>query len=421
MFKTSIHWRNRHGPLAAAILFCLNGPCVASAAESEPLPAVSAASYSGPMTLLPFDSIGFDLLVDDVNGDQRADVAMTSHTASYTQIFYQGEPRTFSPGPRIDSVGFHPGDLLRLPGDDPRLYLMNAEGINRLQVYQPADDGGLRLISEMGAPAPRVATSFHWPDWGNALAIGPFASSMIILFKHFDPLTGRHGGGAELPFLPGVAFAHSIEAGDLDGNGSDELLFANTLSNDIMVVRAPAQPNQAPQIEHLWKFNPGGRVEHLFARDIDQDGDLDVIAPDATDKRPLNRTEINLLLNNGKGQFDLISLVFPCRPSAKGGMSGIQAFDAARDRDGVTYLLAAGYESLALYRVPAGWSGEQHEMRQLPFKGKTAIAKLLLRDVDGDGWLDAVMTYRHSTGSGAILYGPLWTHLGKAVDAGERL
>ncbi|WP_295402328.1 VCBS repeat-containing protein [uncultured Thiocystis sp.] len=394
---------------------------------SDPSPSGQAASAPGQTSLgssviayLPLNAPAHSLLIDDIDGDGREDLALTSHHASYTQVFYQQEPRYFTPGPTVDAVGFHPGDLLRLPASNRRLYLMNAEGENRLRVFEPSTDGGLNTVSELFVPAPRTSSVFHWPDWGLGLAIGPFAMSAIFLAKDFDPLTGQHGGGAELKFNPGVAHAHSVAVADIDSDGSDELFFANNISNHIYMIRAP-EPGTSPVIETLWTFQPGGRADDVIPADIDQDGDLDLLIPDATDKRKLDRTDVNVLVNDGQGQFQLTQIPFPARTRSEGGIPGINAFDAGKDRDNFTYLIGASNETLVLMRVPAGWAGEPPETRKLQFQGGQVMTKALLRDIDGDGWLDLAMTRAAARNSGVILYGPLWENAGRLEADGVRI
>ena len=68
--------------------------------------------YAFQMTL-PFKDSPLDLLVEDMDADGRLDVAAISHGNNYGQIFFQMAPRQYRSGPRLDSVGFHPGDWLR--------------------------------------------------------------------------------------------------------------------------------------------------------------------------------------------------------------------------------------------------------------------------------------------------------------------
>ncbi|QIK38609.1 VCBS repeat-containing protein [Caldichromatium japonicum] len=370
---------------------------------------------------MPFAAPAHNLLVDDIDGDGRPDLALTSHHQNYTQVFYQRAPRQFLPGRQIDAVGFHPGELMRYPfTTDRRLYIMNAEGVNRLLVFEPDRNGDLHLIAELGAKAPRSGTFFNWPAWGKGIALTPFAESAIYLVKDFDPLSGHFGGSAELPFRPSGTYAHAVSAADIDHDGSDELFFSNTLSNVVSIIRQPP-PGAEPVIEPLWSFNPGGRPEKVIPADIDQDGDIDLLIPDATDKRPLDRTDINVLLNDGQGRFALAPIQFPSRHRSAGGITGIQELDFAKDRDGYGYIAAAGYEAVVFMRIPAGWKGETPQSRSVPLQGIQAITRACLIDIDGDGWLDLAFSRTHDQISGVILWGPLWEHAKQLVDEGVKI
>ena len=55
------------------------------------------------------------LLVDDFDRDGRFDLALTSHGANVSRLFLQRDGRQWQAGPLITAVGFHPGELIRVP------------------------------------------------------------------------------------------------------------------------------------------------------------------------------------------------------------------------------------------------------------------------------------------------------------------
>lgn len=395
---------------AVALAFAISAamiavPCPARSqtASTTDQPQGSAASA---VTRLPFDSPANDLLVDDFDADGRPDIALTSHSGGYSQVFLQSAPRTFTAGPRIDAVGFHPGQLIRLPGETRRLYLMNAEGIGLLRVFEPAENGSLALVSEVAFRSPRHSSVFHWPDWGLGIAVAPYGSAEIDLIKDLQPLTGTLSGVARLPYHPGGISARALAVADLDHDGADEILFGNTLSDAVHVIRQPAI-GATPSVEELWRFNAGGRAHEIVPADVDQDGDIDLLVPDATNKLELDRTDINVLLNDGTGHFKAQSIPFSPLPRSAGNMTGINATAFQIERDGYGYLVAAGYEKLVLMRVPAGWSGGSLETHSIAFKGVQAINGAVLKNIDGDGWLDLAMSRAGNQNCGVVLFGPL--------------
>lgn len=416
MSRTSIRFRPvayliAFGVISIFMMGCQDEQHSPQAAHTPAL-NTDASSRAESITRIAFSDPAHGLLVDDIDGDGRLDLALTSHNMSYTQVFRQTEARRFTAGPRVDAVGFHPGNLMRLPSpENRRLYLMSAEGVNRLRVFESNSTGDLNMISETIVTAPRTASIFNWSNWGMGVAAGPFASSEIYLINHYDPISGEYQGGARLPFSPGVAYAHNIAVADLDQDGSDEILFTNSISNVVSLIRAPA-PDATPSIEQLWQFKPGGRAEVVISADIDQDGDIDLLIPDSTDKRVLDRTDINVLINDGQAQFQALTIEFPTRPRSEGGLPGLRAIDFKTKQDGHGYLLAVGYESLALIRIPSGWSGAQPDMHRVHFGRAQAVTAAVLRDIDQDGALDIVMTRADGSNAALILYGPLWETLG---------
>ncbi len=391
------------------------------------VPAVDAA-IAVPATVsavagIPFTGGASHVLADDFDGDGRPDLAFTSHAGNYTQVFYQHAPRRFVPGPQVGEVGFHPDNLLRLPVQDRAWYLMNAEGTNRLLVMEPTPAGGLAVVSSRPSASPKSTTAFRWPGWGLGLAVAPYSNSAVTLLKGFDPLTGRAEEMA-IPLRHTHTHTHmqvylpvgEIAAADLDGDGIDELVFATYSTNDVWVIRCP-KAGEPPRIELLWHFDPGGYARYVVPADINRDGYVDLVVPDQTGSAPGKPpAAINVLLNDKSGHFRLASgIPFPAATAGNQGFSGI---DIASDQDGALYLSGATYGSFALYRFPVDWAGGKPDLRSLPAEG---VSKILLRDLDGDGWLDAVAARGKRQDSSLILYGPLWDNVARLAGQGIHL
>jgi len=377
---------------------------------------------------LPFDASVFDILADDFNNDGLADLALTTHTGSFTQLFYQRNPRHFVPGPTVPDVGFHPGDLLRLrPGGlaEP-LYLMNAEGENALRIFGASDDLGLKQIAELGAPAPRVATEFSWPDRGRGLAFGPFARNTIFIITDFEPLQGGRGPAYELPLTSSLSRVHQIAAADLDEDGSDEILFVDATQSSLHAVSAPVG-GEFPTIETLWRFDEGGRHRLVVPADIDQDGRAELLVPEEV--APSNRERSPRVFIFGlKDQDQAVPHSIPLQRSdddlrGDHGAStrGFNAIDFGIDSNGEGLLLLTSENEAILARVPGGWDGGALVTRSVDFGARAGVRKALLRDLDGDGWLDAVIGLMTARGSNLIIYGPLWEAAGILLDSGKSL
>jgi hypothetical protein len=55
----------------------------------------------------------------------------------------------------------------------------------------------------------------------------------------------------------------------------------------------------------------------------------------------------------------------------------------------------------------------------MPFLHKEGNFKVVLRDVDGDGWLDAVVARGRDVDAGLVLFGPLWDYFGSMVEGNK--
>jgi hypothetical protein len=293
---------------------------------------------------------------------------------------------------------------------------MNAEGVNALRVFEPGPGGSLGLVAQMDAPAPRVAALFRWPDAGLGLAVAPFSQSRLLLIKSFEPATAERGLAYGLPLDSQLQQIHQIAAADLDGDGSDEILFPEPRSHSLYVVRAP-DGEDAPTIELLWAFERGGMPRHLTVADIDGNGAPDLLVPDEV-ATPSRGAQVHILLNDGAGQLTPVSIPFPSTGEDAKGVKGIRSIAFGQDQDGEGYLLASAETHLALMRIPQGWAGEPLEPRVLPFASLAAIRKMLLVDLDADGALDAVLGRTGGSDSGFILYGPLWETFESMTAAG---
>jgi hypothetical protein len=147
-------------------------------AKGEPLnipktPELSAANApkAGMRVIeLPFAASASDVLVEDVDGDGRLDIVFTSHGENFSQIFFQREARGFEAGPHIMAVGFHPGNLIKLPIAERSAYLMSAEGDGRLYTLEAAEDGSLAVVAQARYLPPASRPPFAglaggWASW----------------------------------------------------------------------------------------------------------------------------------------------------------------------------------------------------------------------------------------------------------------
>ncbi len=418
-------WRFAFGLLAALPFAVL----VISCSDSDPAPSVSlqgpaASTHSAGsadevedtsderVVVLPFESSASDLLIDDFDNDGRPDIALISHRANVLQIFHQESPRQFVGGRLVPEVGFHPGNLIRLPREQPPRYLLSAEAQRRLFAMTPDAGGGLTVAAEMAFPYARYSLPFTWPDWPNALAVATFSPASVVLLKGLDPVAGTFDreGAVRLPLKETVNPLTSLTVADLDGDQIDEILLATPATGKLWQVRYPADGG-APAMEPLWEEPLLGPVRQLIAYDLNQDSHLDLVAP-AEASMDINGkvADINLLMNLGDGRFQRSVLPFRALDD---GIAGVRGVAANTDQDGYVYLLAAGYDHLELFRLPTQEPPDTAASRQLPYTIPDSASRLELQDLDNDGWLDAVIARRIGGQGGLVIFGPLWDFFGR--------
>jgi hypothetical protein len=374
----------------------------------------------------------FDILADDLSGNGLLDLVFTSHEESFSQVFHQRSARHFEPGLRMDDVGFHPGNFIRLANqaDGMRRYLMSAEGIHQLQVYGASEDAGLELSFAIDAPAPRYSTTFTWPT-GQGLATAPFIQGLLLVIEGFDPLAGKAAYSHMITLPHDLSSLGPIVAADLNGDGIDELILADAPMYTVWRVRAP-EPGQTPVVEPLWQSGNKIMFDEVRAADVDQDGDQDILVPqsvfsarrlDQDSSSAQQNAVVQVLANDGKGNFTEGPVIqHPNVASADRPARVIADLAFGQDGDEAGYLLVATGAGVTLIRLlGAGEIDPSPEWRFIPAGGPGAAAMVRLVDLDQDGWLDAVIGHGGSVGGALILYGPLWQTFDTLVGAGSSL
>ena len=382
--------------------------CDSPGDKSKPAPVVAEPHYVF-LTTLPFPGSPMDILVDDMDGDGRQDVAATSHVLNYSQIFYQKTPRHYQRGDMLEAVGFHPGDWLRWPVGADRVYLTAAEGLRQLLGFRLTQSGQMDIISKVSAMAPRHLDYFKWPTWGDSLVVTPFEAGALEFYGGFDPLQGTTTRRVRVNIGESANSIRKVERvtlADIDGDKVDEILFASRTTGEIFKVAQPGgKANPKPEVI----FELGDSAPHqVIAADLNGDGANDLIVPDQVEP-----FQVNLLLNEGHGRFkrSAASLPFPAQ-------NGIRYADFGRDKDDKGYLAVVGYGAIAIYQFTLPW-GEDHPVpvRSIKIGNRGMSSDIVLRDLDADGWLDLVVGYGSPEHGVAVVHGPLWEHMETLVNA----
>jgi hypothetical protein len=201
--------------------------------------------------------------------------------------------------------------------------------------------------------------------------------------------------------------ADRIAVADMDGDKIDELLFASKVEEEVLQLKySKANPQDLPEITTLFRDPNWGMPNEVHPVDLDGDGDNDLLVPDETP--PGN---INVLLNNGQGNF---------QPGKSLGFvhdQGVVEMAIGRDKDGSNVILAVGYGAVALYRIPPGWrDGEAMPRLSINMSRNENNLDLVLKDIDGDGWLDGVIGRNSGENNVWIVYGPLWDNFNDMMN-----
>lgn len=249
------------------------------------------------------DSARQQLAVGDFDGDGKIDVAHTGysdHELKWSKNLGLG---SFATEQVITAHADYTHTVLGADLDgDGDADMLASSSIDHTIAWYP-NLGGLKfgseqLISEKAAFSPREIITVDFDSDGDLDILAAFfLSDRISWHENLGP--AQPGTFAPLQTLvSGVEGAEGVFAEDLDNDGDLDVLFCS--SNESLVGwsenLAPAQPGQMgplQMISNVWD----GRASTVIAADFDRDGDADVLV--AVEYRD----SLHLYENLGNGQF----------------------------------------------------------------------------------------------------------------------
>lgn len=345
----------------------------------------------GAVVRLPVPGGAIHVLADDFNGDGLKDLAVVNHRRNFARILINEGQDVWRIAGDLPEVGYHPKDMIALPGFGGIYYLNNSEGSGRLRVFSVQDDGRFLLHREIEQSDPRTSVAFDWPGWGLSLAVVGYESPDLTLLRGFDPVAGQYDGRTVVSGVARKRIGDKVLAVDLDGDELAELYLTDLDGGAVYRIQ-PFAPGATPEVELLAKVAEGGFAgKSLGLADADGDGRRDLIVPSH------NLPVINVLLNRG-AEFEMgqpLTWPFAAGPSA---VVGVKA--------GARWMVAAGgYEGLSLYRFGEGGAVERAD---LAVQHGNGVEFLAVADLDSDGHEDLIVTLHKGESSVLYIKGPLW-------------
>ena len=250
-------------------------------------------------------------------------------------------------------------------------------GPNAIQWLQRGDGGWTTRSIEPGEISIEAGGTSHDIDGDGDLDLifgGDFSSSEVWWWENPSPDFGDPWIRRTIK-TDGGPMHHDMLMADLDGDGADELVFWNQRADvpTLWAATVPADPSDGAPWERRAIWQAEGTREGLAARDMNDDGDVDLVAGG------------NLLLNDGIGNFQAV----PVAEDLAGGRAEIAQLVAG----GAPELIFDSGDStgpLAWFQ----WNGEVWQ-RNVLLEASRHGHSLDVADADGDGDVDILSAEMH--------------------------
>jgi hypothetical protein len=298
-----------------------------------------------PGTPVPVTNGPREVEVGDLDGDGDVDALVTNYSGNNVSVMLNNGNGTFA-APTSVPVGTVPRGLAigDLDGDGDLDFVAANYGSNTLSVM--LNNGNATFTQAVGSPIPApthpvavVLADFNG-DSRPEIAVTDNTLNTVLIFPN--------GFGATVS-VPTGSSPRGLAAGDIDGDGDNDLVVGNFLANSVSVLKNNGSGAFTPSGSPV----PTGNNPYAVTMgDLDGDGDLDVAVTNS------GSSSVTVLLNDGTGVFTPASgSPFPVGVSPGGVAMG--DFDEDGDLDLTTANFGSNTASALLnttssYSIAAG-------------------------------------------------------------------
>ena len=273
-----------------------------------------------------------------------------------------------------------PVETPALPGDI-RAADFNADGLLDLAVAHPrvvsifiADESyDVRGYERRDVPLDSVSKRCVTGDFdgdGDVDLARLSGATVLVALHHGDVV---FDAALTFPLLDG---AIALAAGDMNGDGSDDLVASSSGTDTVAVALSAGDGTFSAPIEY-----PAGDSPRAIVVDLNADGALDVVAANSSS------ADVSVYLNDGSGALTLVGTY----PAGASSPRTIQAADF--DADGLPDLVVGNSSSIGMLR---NLGDGVFDEAMVTLAGASRSNALIAGDVDGDGDVDVLVSYSRS-------------------------
>jgi hypothetical protein len=333
------------------------------------------------------------LVAADLDGDSDQDVAVANESEDSVNILRNNGSGNFvEPASSPEPAGPNPTSVVAADFDndfDQDLAVANQAASGRLTVLR---NGGTGNFAEPGS-SPEATPPFPFPavaadldgDSDQDLAVASIVTDDVTVLRNVG--SGNFTQPASSPEPAGDSPA-SVAKADLDGDTDQDLAVANTLSDDLTVLRNTgtgdlAEPGSSPEAA-------GDGPTSVAAADLDGDSDQDLaVANNGSDN-------VTILRNTGSGAF-----AQPASSPEAAGDSPTSVAAADLDGDGDRDLAVTNSvdDNVTILRNTGG--GNFVQPASSPEAGDDGPVSIVAADLDGD--LDADLAVSNFFGGVTVM------------------